>query len=302
VGLDAGPPVDAGRGGAGALPAIDAGGGKGGVPRGNDAGLGSDAGVVLGTPIDAINDPVARDTDPSFTADLLELYFVSTRSGSKDLFRSLRASAEAEWGAPELVTELSFEGQDENPSVSADGLDLWFFTDRDRALGSIWHSTRSARNEPWSPPEPVTGLTLAEGGSDVSVAVDATGTRFVLNSKLPGPPPYGLYEFVFDPATGALAAPITLSEVNSTGDDFDPDLRQAGLFLAFDSARAGVRQIYWTRRQSLDEPFATPVALTEGVQTAESAVAFSEDLRYLMFSANVAGSSDIYERYLDAAP
>jgi hypothetical protein len=268
-----------------------------------DASLPLDAGALPpGTPIAAINDPSARDTDPSFTADLLELYFVSTRTGSKDLFRSLRANSADEWGPPEPVAELYGDGQEENPSVSADGLDLWFFTDRDRALGSIWHTTRTARSQPWSEPEPVTGLTLAEGGSDVSVAVDATRTRFVLNSKMPGPPPYGLHEFVLDPVSDSFAPAVTLSEVNSDSDDFDPDLREAGLFLAFDSARAGIRQIYWTRRQSLDGPFAEPVPLTPGAVTDESAAAFSEDLRYLMFSSSVLGGGDIYERFLDAPP
>jgi Tol biopolymer transport system component len=95
---------------------------------------------------------------------------------------------------------------------------------------------------------------------------------------------------------------VTLVEVNSEGDDFDPDVRENGLFLAFDSARAGIRQIYWTRRQSLDSPFAEPVALTPGAVAEESAVAFSENLRYLMFSSAARGSSDIYERFLDAPP
>jgi hypothetical protein len=269
----------------------------------DDAGAGFDAGgLPPGTPIAAINDPAARDTDPSFTADLLELYFVSTRTGSKDIFRSLRDDPSAEWGTPELVTELSWEGQDENPLVSADGLDLWYFTDRDRSLGTIWHATRAVRSDPWSGPEPVSPLQLAAGGSDVSVAVDATRTRFILNSKQPGAPPYGLHEFVFDPDSGTFAPPVTLTEVNSDFDDFDPDLREGGLFLAFDSDRAGLRQIYFTRRAALDAPFAEPVPLTPGAVATESAVAFSEDLRYLMFSSNVGGSADIYELFLDATP
>lgn len=274
-----------------------------------DAGLATDGAAAAdagplppGNPIAAINDPVFRDTDPSFTGDRLELYFVSTRGGSKDIFRSVRTDVAADWGAPELVAELSWEGQDENPFVAEDGLDLWYFTDRDRALGSIWHSTRATRLDAWSTPTPVTALNLAEGGSDVSVTVDASGTRFVLNSKAPGAPPYGLHEFVLDPESGIFAPPATLTEVNGETDDFDPDLREEGLFLAFDSDRGGIRQIYWTRRQSLDTPFAEPVPLTPSAVAEESAVAFAEDLRYLMFSSAAAGSADIYERFLDTPP
>jgi Tol biopolymer transport system component len=111
-----------------------------------------------------------------------------------------------------------------------------------------------------------------------------------------------MYEFVFDPDASTFAPPVTLTEVNSDSDDFDPDLREGGLFLAFDSDRAGLRQIYWTRRPALDAPFATPAPLTPNAVADESAVAFSEDLRYLMFSSNAMGSSDIYERFLDAPP
>src|SRR5690606_8483272 len=206
------------------------------------------------------------------------------------------------WGPPELVEELSTGGQEENPFVSADGMDLWLFTDRDRSLGSIWHSTRLSREDAWSEPEPVTALTLAEGGSDVSVAVDASGTRFVLNSKLPGAPPYGMNELVFNPTTGAFAPPVALDEVNSDGNDFDPDLRENGLFLAFDSSRLGLRQIFFTRRAALDAPFAEPAPLSQAPLGDESAVAFSEDLRYVMFSSIRSGDSEIYERWLSPPP
>lgn len=289
---DAGRPRDAGASGDAsrpdaALPRVDAG----------DAGR-----EVLDSPVAAVNLPGVIDTDPTFTADLCELFFMSTRDGSKDLFRSLRSSPDEPWGSPTRVDELSLDGQEENPFISADGLEIWFFTDRDRGLGSIWHATRERRTDPWGEPSHATGLALAEGGSDVAVSVDSSRTIFMLNSKLPGAPPYGIHEFLIEPETSEPTLSRTLTEVNSEGDDFDPDLREDGRFIAFDSARLELRQIFWTRRSALDQPFAEPQPLTAEPEGDESAPAFSEDLRYLMFSSTRSGDADIYERRLSAAP
>jgi hypothetical protein len=268
-------------------------------PSSTDAG---DAGRMLDSPVTALNLPDTVETDPSFTADLMELYFMSTRDGSKDLFLSRRVSPDEAWGSPERLDVLSEGGQEENPFVSPDGLDLWFFTDRDRSLGSIWHTTRAQRSDPWGPPAHASGLALAEGGSDVAVSVDATRARFVLNSKFPGASPYGIHEFSVDSTSGEPAFLRTLTEVNGDTDEFDPDLREGGLFLAFDSGRAGRRQLFWTRRSALDQPFDAPTQLTLEPEGDEGAPAFSDDLRYVMFSSTRSGVADIYERRLEAPP
>src|SRR5262245_44597473 len=115
----------------------------GAVGQGGSGGLGgaSDGGGAP-DPVGPLVDAVARDTDPTFTEDLRELYFMTTRTGSKNIWRSVRADAASAWGAPVEVPELSTGYQEENPRISADGLRLWFFSDRDRALGTIWEVTR----------------------------------------------------------------------------------------------------------------------------------------------------------------
>jgi len=253
--------------------------------------------------VDALANELARDTDPSFTEDGTELFFMSDRTGGKEIWRSQRAHPGDAWRAPELVTELNSPGGDENPCVSNDGLTIWFFTDRDRALGSQWRSRRSARTEPWSPPEPVPELAFGEGSSDVAVAVDPGETLFILNSKPTGPPPYRLYELTRETIDDPLGPPELMTDVVSAENEYDPDLVQDGLVLAFESWRgeAGGPQIYWTRRTERDAPFNTPEPVPALVSDNwNSAPAFSEDLRYVLFSSDRSGNSEIYEAILSS--
>jgi Tol biopolymer transport system component len=250
-------------------------------------------------PVPELNDLDARDTDPTFTEDLTELYFMSDRTGDKRIWRSLRPTADDPWGAPSLVEQLNGGGENENPFVSNDGLTIWFFTDRDRTVSAQWRATRASREDPWDEPAPVEGLVFGEESSDVSVAVDPSQTLFVLNSKPTGPPPYQLYRIERATASDPLGAPVLMAEVVSDQNEYDPDLRRDGLFLAFDSARAEPRQIYWTRREDRSSAFDPPVPVPGLVsEFSNDAVAFSEDLRYVMFSSNRTGNAEIYEALL----
>lgn len=252
-------------------------------------------------PIAELNDPNARDTDPSFTEDLTELYFTSDRSGDKRIWRSVRLSADEPWNLPSLVEELNTSGDNENPFVSNDGLSIWFFTNRDRSLGAQWRSTRAARTDPWGEPAPVEALVFGEGSSDVSVAVDPRETLFILNAKPAGAPPYRLYELTRETAEEPLGAPVLMSGIVSDANEYDPDLRRDGLFLAFHSERTDPRQIFWTRRLDRESAFDPPVPLPGVVSEFFSeAPAFSEDLRYLMFSSNRSGNTELYELLLSA--
>src|SRR5215468_8003441 len=78
----------------------------------------------------ALSDTASIDEDPTFTADLLELYFMSTRAGDRDVWTSRRATAADPWGPPTRVSELDSSQSDWSPAVSLDGLRIWFASDR----------------------------------------------------------------------------------------------------------------------------------------------------------------------------
>lgn len=246
--------------------------------------------------VSELSDPEARDTDPTFTADRCELYFMSDRSGSKDLYRSLRADPTEPWSAPERVDELSTGYQEENPHVSSDGLTLWFYTDRDRSLGTIWQSTRDSRTSPWGEPTPVPSLGNGQGSSDVAVGVGADEKLAVLASSPPQARSYDLYLYERPSRADPFGEPRLLADVSSSADDFDPVLVDGGRLIAFHSNVLGSHDLFTARRGSRNEPFEAPIPVEElNTDAAESAPEFSEDATYVMFSSNRAGTEDLYE-------
>lgn len=259
-----------------------------------DAGNGEGGGAP--DPVGPLVDP-ARDTDPTFTADLRELYFMTTRiTTSKDIWKSVRNDPADEWGAPVSVPELSSGYQEENPRVSADGLRLWYYTDRDRDLGTIWEITRPTLADPWGPLTPVPGLSVGPNSSNVSAGMNDGATLAVLSARQVGSAGYDLYSFTRASTSESFGAPTALSEVNSASDDFDPWLSPNGLALAFASNRLGDFDIYLARRTSTEVPFEGPVRLdlnSPGIE--ESAPHLSPDLAYLMYSSDRGSSSEIYE-------
>ena len=272
----------------------------GAVARGGSTGAGGNGeGGGATDPVGPLVDPDARDTDPTFTADRTELYFMSTRQGSKDIWKSVRSDAADEWGAPTAVAELSSGYQEENPRISADGLRLWFFTDRDRDLGTIWEVTRASTTDDWGPLAAVPGLSVGTGSSNVSAGMDATATYAVVSSRPTGAGGYDLYAFTRASTDEAFGSPTAITEVNSASDDFDPYLSPNGLALAFASNRLGNFDLFLARRTSTDVPFEAPVRLELNSPVyEESAPNFTPDLAYLMYSSEQTGSSEIYEAIL----
>lgn len=107
-----------------------------------------------------VNSPASEEDDPSLTGDLLELYFL--RAG--ELLRATRADVSMPWSVPTPVVELNTADTELRPSVSANGLTMYFsrgpLGDRD-----IFVSTRPSRTAAWSPPV-LLALDLNQPGSD----------------------------------------------------------------------------------------------------------------------------------------
>jgi hypothetical protein len=129
------------------------------------------------------------DENPSLTADLLEIYFSSDREGGEgdyDLYVARRASADDAFGEPANVSELSSEEFESSPSVSADGLTLWFGSDREGGAGArdVWVSRRESRDDAWGEPENVSELNSA--GDEIPRPLGDGGTTMPLGRREEG--------------------------------------------------------------------------------------------------------------------
>jgi hypothetical protein len=249
----------------------------------------------------ALSDPDAIDEDPTFTGDLMELFFMSNRAGGRDIWTSRRATAADPWQPPTRVGELDSIESDWAPAVSLDGLRIWFASDRDSApRGQIWRATRASRTAAWDPPAPVSEL--GSDSVDFAPAVDATETTMYFSSDRAnaggtvGGDDFDIYASMRAGTGTTWGWPAAVAGIASSDDEYDPFVAQGGLVVFFTSMRSGMGDIYWSSRRSLAEPFAAPSPVDDLNSNAyDSDTTLSPDLGTLMFSSTRSGNAEIYE-------
>jgi len=96
----------------------------------------------------------------SISSDGLQLYFTAYEDrpggyGLQDLWVMSRATPDDPWSEPvNLGSTINGSFRDFGPSISSDGLELYFASDRPGGFGyyDIWVSTRTTTNDPWTEP------------------------------------------------------------------------------------------------------------------------------------------------------
>ncbi|HWO11720.1 MAG TPA: hypothetical protein VNN80_19635, partial [Polyangiaceae bacterium] len=111
------------------------------------------------TPLTSLNG-AELDYLPWLSADGLTIYFASGPAGSGDIQRSTRASVSAAFLAPEAVSELNSSSDEGGITVSADGLEAIFASNRPGGVGArdLYRATRARVSDPFSAPAPVDAL------------------------------------------------------------------------------------------------------------------------------------------------
>ena len=118
------------------------------------------------------------DWKPCISTDGLTLYFSSDRPGGyggySDIWVTTRVTKDDPWGEPvnlgPTINSSLYEG---HPSISTDGLTLYFSSDLPGGFGSddIWMSTRQTIEDEWEVPinlGPLVNSTRMDGWMDVS--------------------------------------------------------------------------------------------------------------------------------------
>jgi Tol biopolymer transport system component len=282
-----------GEGGAGG----DAGSGIGdGAPPWTDAAELGDFGMP--TQHAAIGVVGRSDQGPSLTADMLELYFYSSRNcmNCYDIFVATRSSVTAPWNTPIEVAELTNAAADMAPEISPDGLTLWFASERQGGAGTsdIWMTTRMTRTSAWAIPTRVPNLST--NGYDLDPALGDDGLTMTITSDGAGGIAADILIATRATLTSPWSTPVPIGELNTSLHDSAASLRDVGhqLFFAREVA-ANQFDVYVATRESATAPFtgATAVANINGPQIDFDAW-LSPDLHTIFFASDRSGDFEIY--------
>jgi len=226
----------------------------------------------LGPTINSLTD----DYFPNISVDGLTLYFQSRRSGSYgpyDLWATTRRTADDQWGEPvNLGPVINSSAQDGGPSISADGLSLYFHSIRS-GVADLWVTRRSATSEPWSQPVNL-GPTVNSSASDVCPRISRDGLSLFFESSRDGG--YGGRDlWVTTRATLAddWGPAVNLGpNVNTSDGEVGLDVSADGLTLIFSSNRpegSGDYDLWVTTRSTVSDPWDQAVNLGQGINTRD---------------------------------
>jgi Tol biopolymer transport system component len=242
----------------------------------------------------------AKTDNPSLTADMLEIFFTSEREGGPaDVFVATRAERGLPFGPAERVDVASSPGIETSPAVSADGLTLWFASDRPGGQGAldIWVATRAARDAPWS--APVNSGTLNSSENDLPRPPGQHARVMPVSSEREQPGYYQIHFAERSETSPSFGEPVHVAELSfpdeSTVDGF---LSDDGLTLFYVTGPPiGPADMYVASRRATSDPFehSDSVPLEDlNTPSDERDPWLSPDGRELYFASDRSGHYDIY--------
>ena len=222
----------------------------------------------FGAPVALVGDGLVSGFDyaPTLTADELTLLFSSLRDDASTyahIYAASRPSVASPFSAPAPITAVNGPTNDSDPALSADGLTLYFQSDRaGGTMGDIYVATRAALVNAFGTPAPVANVNTAD--DETQPALDADGSLWLSSTRDGGAGGYDLYRA--PSSAGGFETPVAVTELNSPGDEWSATLSSDGLTIFFSSNRgggAGAYDIYVATRASVGASFSAPTNVTE---------------------------------------
>ena len=208
------------------------------------------------------------DTSPGLSADGLTMYFASSRSGDWEIYQTTRPAAGQAWNTPTVVAATSDPATESDPFVSADGLELYFYSTRSGGQGGsdLMRSTRATTAAPWGSPSFVTELNSPAADGSPSLTADGL-TMYLLSNRTgsPNPPNAGIWTTSRPDLVSPFGTPTLVSEFATSDANRGPEVSPDGLeilWMQFDSATRASNMMH-ARRTSVTRPFEPPVIIAE---------------------------------------
>ena len=220
------------------------------------------------------------ETDPSVTMNRLTAVLVSD---SPDDISECTRTALTDTFTCTLLAAVNSTAEDKSPEISADGMTLYFTSDR-AAAGSheVYMSTKTL--SVWSTPTVVTQLSTASSDEDIAISPDGltavvnqdTSTnRMTIHTRASTLVPFG--------------AGVVHAELQITTDIAAPSITNGGAKIYFHAG--ATRDLYVAYRQ-MNGTYTTPSPIVELNTAAREAAPFvSADDKYMIFDR----AGDIFE-------
>lgn len=244
---------------------------------------------------------MATEGVPRLTTDELELYFSGNLVGGPDgnIYKAQRSTTSEPFGAPIALTQVNTAANEFDPSVSNDGLMLFFGSERVSGEGRhLYVSTRTSRVGDFGAPSEVANVNSATvTGSDGHPFVTTDGQELWFSStRSGGLGAEDIYRAVWSGSNFANVMAITALSTNAS--DFLPTLSADKLTVYLTSDRPGGKgefDIWTAHRSTTSDGFPAPTPVLELNSSAKDEVGWlSPDNCRIYFASSVSGTLDIY--------
>ncbi len=260
------------------------------------------------SPPELLGEPNYADNSlwsPSLSADALSLYFAVRVPGwVEEIGVATRAAPGAAFGLGQSLAAPVNTGTEGTPSISADGLSLYFFSERSGGAGGrdLYVATRASTSDAFATVRALTGLNTADREHLPRLSADELTLHFVSNRS----GNTEIWRATRASRSAEFANPELVPELNSDGEDGAVTLSPDGLEAILSSDRTGTqgaRDLFRATRTSSAEPFSAAVPLTE-INSDENDYdpTLSFDGTELYFVSNRSGSAPQIYRSLRSCP
>jgi hypothetical protein len=150
--------------------------------------------------------------------DGCEVILPSKRVQTWDLFVSTRTNMTQPWATPTLLAGIPTSRDQFGPSMTGDGLELYFCSNSPSTTREIFRTTRASLVSSWSTPVHVSELELSPGRPINEVGISSDGLEIIFSSNQGWQPTHSSYDFYYASRvnrTAKFGLPVFLSELGT---------------------------------------------------------------------------------------
>jgi hypothetical protein len=202
--------------------------------------------------------------------------------------------ADPPFDPPSVITELSSASFEDDPTISADQLEIVFSSSRPGSIGGtdLWASSRASTSDPWQTPRVLSEISTTNNESNAAMSPD--GLTLAFSSG-----PTGNQDMYFTTRasrTAAWSTAVPLTALNSGNTDFAGSMTESLDALYFSSSRNASLDIYVARGSS--GTWSSPTVVSELMTASiDSSAYIMFDETVLWFASDrpgTAGDQDIF--------